>query len=58
VVSLYLIYFSFSATILTVRVICGVGILLFLIASAIILSLIPLYLPGHGSTINYVTSRK
>jgi hypothetical protein len=27
---------------------CGIGIALFLIASTIILSLIPIYLPGHN----------
>ncbi len=37
---------------------CGAGILLFLIASTIILSLIPIYLSVHGAILNYVPDRK
>ncbi len=53
--STYLNFLSFSAGALTVGVMCGIGIALFLIASTIVLSLIPTFLPAHGS---YVKRRK
>jgi hypothetical protein len=37
---------------------CGVGTLLFLIASTPFLSLIPIYLPIHSAILNYVTDRR
>jgi hypothetical protein len=37
---------------------CCVGAALFLIASTIVLSLIPIYLPVHGFTLNYIQDRK
>ena len=44
-----LIRFSSSSASASMKAMCAVGVALFLIASAIILSLIPVYLPQHSS---------
>lgn len=43
---------SSSNAAVTMSAICALGFALFLIASAIVLSLIPIYLPQHGSIFN------
>lgn len=43
---------------MTIKAMLAMGIILFLIAATIILSLIPLYLSKHDSSLTYVEDRK
>ncbi|CAF4484783.1 unnamed protein product [Rotaria socialis] len=45
---------SMLATALALGLLCGISVVLILIATTIVLSLIPIYLSDHGSTLNYL----